>query len=379
MKTVVMLSIIAAFMAANIYYNQPLQEVISAEIKVTSIEANFLTVVAQIGYALGLLCIIPMGDLYNRRRLVLMCIFVALIMTVVLSMASSIYLLWMASFFIGISSIVPQMFMPVAGQYSEPANKSRNMGYILTGLLVGILASRVLGGIMGKQFGWRMMYEVNIVIMLLCGIFTWRLFPQMKRNFTGTYIELMKSVYHIFRSYPRIRHYSLCAALSFGSMMSIWSCMSFHLSDEPFHAGSDMVGMLGLCGVAGALASMKIGRYIDRLGIRWFSIIGGIIQVVAWAVCLLFSSTYFGLVFAVIFVDIGLQFQQLSNQSGCMQELPSAANRVNTIFMTIYFVFGALGTFLSSVGWNLFGWTGVCLVGFFFAFCSISISARDRS
>lgn len=124
-------------------------------------------------------------------------------------------------------------------------------------------------------------------------------------------------------------------------------------------------------GVAGAVASMNIGRYIPRLGINRFSIIETSIQIVAWLIAFLFSNVYWGLIMAVILVDIGLQCQQLSNQSGCMQELPSAANRVNTIFMTTYFVCRAIGTFISSLGWNLLGWTGVYLVGFLFACCSI--------
>lgn len=378
MKTVIMLSVISAFMAANIYYNQPLLEVIAKEIGVTSVEANLLTVIAQVGYACGLLFIIPMGDLLNRRKLVLLCILSSLIMTIFMSVASSIYIMWFASFFIGVNSIVPQMFMPVAGQYSEPENKSRNMGYILTGLLVGILASRVLGGIVGKHFGWRMMYEINILIMIVCALFTWKLFPEMKRNFSGNYAELMLSVYNIFKSHSRIRINSLRAGLAFGSMMSVWSCMAFHLSSAPFFAGSDMVGMLGLCGVAGAVASMNVGKYVPRLGIKKFSLIGSSIQIAAWVIALLFSHSYIGLIIAVVLVDIGMQCLQLSNQSGCLQELPSAANRVNTIYMTIYFICGAMGTFVSSIGWNLLGWFGVCLVGILFACGSIVISLRTK-
>jgi predicted MFS family arabinose efflux permease len=378
-KMVVMLSIIAGFMVANIYYNQPLLEVIARELRVTSIESNLLAVFTQVGYAFGLLLIIPMGDLYNRRKLTLACIIISLLMTAIMSVTYSIYIMWIASFFIGISSIVPQIFMPIAGQFSEPENKSRNMGYILTGLLVGILASRVLGGLIGKVFGWRMIYEINIIIMVLCAFSIWKLFPNMKRNFTGNYAELMCSVFHIFKTHPRIRLNSIRAGLAFGSMLSIWSCMAFHLSGAPFYAGSDMVGMLGLCGVAGAVASMNIGKYVSRVGIRRFSLNGASLQVVAWLIALLFSRTYGGLIFAVVLVDIGLQCQQLSNQSGCIQELPSAASRVNTIFMTTYFVYGAMGTFVSSLGWNLFGWAGVCMVGAFFACGSILISLREKS
>src|SRR5574344_327217 len=117
--------------------------------------------------------------------------------------------------------------------------------------------------------------------MILCAFFIWKLFPNMKRNFTGNYVELLRAVFHIFKTHPRIRLNCIRAGLAFGSMLSIWSCMAFHLSGAPFHAGRDLVGMMVLCGVAGAVASMNIGKYVSRLGIRRFSLIGASLQVVA--------------------------------------------------------------------------------------------------
>ncbi len=164
------------------------------------------------------------------------------------------------------------------------------------------------------------------------------------------------------------------AGLGFGSMMSVWSCMAFHLAGAPFHASSETVGMLGMCGVAGALASMNIGKYIPRFGVNRFSGAGAVLQLIAWAAMIVFGNTYVGLIVGIILLDIGLQCQQLSNQGACMSELPQAANRVNTIFMTTYFVFGALGTMLSSAGWKLWGWNGVGLCGLVFALMSLIIT-----
>jgi predicted MFS family arabinose efflux permease len=215
-------------------------------------------------------------------------------------------------------------------------------------------------------------------LMIICLIVTLLMMPDMKRNFNGSYLSLMKTVAHIFATHPRIRLNSIRAAFGFGSMLAIWSCLAFHLAEAPFHAGSDMVGMLGACGIAGAVAASGMGKYIPRFGIRCFSLIGATTQIAAWAIAFVFGDSYLGLIFAIILVDIGLQCQQLSNQSGCIQEIPEASNRANTIFMTTYFIGGSVGTFCAGQGWSAAGWTGVCIVGALFALTSLVISICQR-
>lgn len=161
-------------------------------------------------------------------------------------------------------------------------------------------------------------------------------------------------------------------------MMSIWSCMAFHLAGSPFHAGSDAVGMLALCGVVGAMAASGAGKYVPRVDIMRMSVIGGCLQLMAWASAWLFGSSYIGLIVAIILADIGAQCLQVSNQSGSLQQLPQATNRVNTIFMTTFFIGGSLGTSFSGIGWSLAGWTGVCIVGACFASATLLLSACER-
>jgi predicted MFS family arabinose efflux permease len=370
----VMMAVIAGFSVANLYYNQPLLELIREEMNATEVEANLITVISQIGYASGLLFIIPMGDLYNRRRIILVCMITAAIMATVIGLAPQISVIWSASLILGACSVIPQLFIPVAGQFSRPENKSRNMGYVLSGLLIGILASRVISGFVGEWLGWRYMFIIAGLLMIICCVITLRMFPEMKQNFSGNYAKLMKSVVHIFATHPNIRLNSVRGAFGFGSFLAIWACLAFHLAKSPFYAGSNMVGMLGACGMAGALVSMGIGKYVPRFGVLKFSLVGASLQIISWCIALIFNDSYLGLIIAIVLCDIGLQCQQLSNQSGCIQELPEAANRVNTIFMTTYFIGGSLGTFAAGIGWNMYGWTGVCAVGCFFAVCSLAIS-----
>lgn len=369
-----MMAILAGLTVANCYYNQPLLELIRHDLGISEAWANLITVITQIGYAIGLCFIIPMGDLFSRRRIIIVNMLMAALMALVIAMATNVWMIWGASLLIGASSVIPQIFIPIAGQFSAPENKSRNMGIVLSGLLTGILASRVVSGFVGEWLGWRAMFVVATVIMIVCMVATLVMLPNMKQNFSGTYLGLMRSVWHILTSQRQIRINSIRAAFGFGSMLAIWSCMAFHLAQPPFCAGSDMVGVLGACGIAGAVVASGLGKYVPRFGVRRFSLVGALLQILAWLIAYLMSDSYIGLIAAIIIVDIGLQCQQLSNQSGCIQAMPIAANRVNTIFMTIYFIGGAVGTFCAGQGWQYLGWIGVCGVGVVFAIISLVIS-----
>lgn len=368
------MAVIAGLTVANCYYNQPLLEMIRHDMGVSQHEANLITVVTQIGYALGLCFLIPMGDLYSRRRIIVINMSVAAVMAVFIAFSQRVWIVWGASLLLGACSVIPQFFIPIAGQYSEKKNKGRNMGIVLSGLLTGILASRVVSGYVGEWLGWREMFIIAALIMIVCLILTLKIMPQIDSNYVGTYRGLMKSVFHIVASNARIRLYAIRAAFSFGSMMAIWSCLAFRLAQAPFFSGSEMVGTLGMCGIAGALAASGLGKLVNQWGIRKLSLYGACLQLVAWTTAYLFGDTYTGLIVAIILVDIGLQCLQLSNQSGCIQEMPEASNRANTIFMTTYFIGGSFGTYCAGLAWTHEGWMGVCAVGAVLAAISLSIT-----
>lgn len=368
------MAVIAGLTVANCYYNQPLLEMIRHDMGVSQHEANLITVVTQIGYALGLCFLIPMGDLYSRRRIIVINMSVAAVMAVFIAFSQRVWIVWGASLLLGACSVIPQFFIPIAGQYSEKKNKGRNMGIVLSGLLTGILASRVVSGYVGEWLGWREMFIIAALIMIVCLILTLKIMPQIDSNYVGTYRGLMKSVFHIVASNARIRLYAIRAAFSFGSMMAIWSCLAFRLAQAPFFSGSEMVGTLGMCGIAGALAASGLGKLVNQWGIRKLSLYGACLQLVAWTTAYLFDDTYMGLIVAIILVDIGLQCLQLSNQSGCIQEMPEASNRANTIFMTTYFIGGSFGTYCAGLAWTHEGWMGVCAVGAVLAAISLSIT-----
>lgn len=372
------MAILAGLTVANMYYNQPLLEMMRNDLHITMVQANMITVITQIGYACGLFFVIPAGDLYNRRHIAATCMSIAAIMLLCITFSASIYLIWAASFLLGICSVIPQVFMPIAAQFSKPENKSRNMGILLSGLLCGILGSRVISGFIGEWLGWKAMFGIAAIVMVVCMVATLLVLPQMKRNFTGNYPQLMQSVIKIVTTNPLVRLYSIRAAFGFGSLLALWLCLAFHLAEAPFQAGSDKVGMLGLCGLASALACTGIGKYLPKYGYHKFSLIGSALQLSGWVVAICLGNTYIGLILAIILVDIGVQFHQLSGQSACIAQMPSASSRVSAIFMTIFFIGGSLGTFLAGLGWNRFQWIGVSLIGLLMAFVALIITLVSK-
>lgn len=368
------LAIISGLAVANLYYNQPLLNDICRDLKVSEFTANLIPMVTQIGYALGLLFIIPLGDLYSRRRIIVINFSLLSISMLSIALSESIWFVLASSLVTGICSVMPQIFIPIASQFSRPEDKSKNIGILVSGLLTGILGSRVISGIVGEYWGWRTMYYLAAVIMFVCIFIVLRVIPDMSVNYKGTYKDLMHSLFTIFRQRPDIRLSSLRAGLCFGSFLALWACLAFKLSGAPLYAGNNVIGLLGLCGVAGALTASIVGRYVRILGVKRLNYIGCMIIMFSWAIMYVFQDTYLGFITGIMLIDIGMQCIQLSNQTYVLTSVPNAANRVNTIFMTTYFVGGALGTFLAGLFWQEMQWDGVVIVGVSLTFFSLLIT-----
>lgn len=372
------LAIISGLAVANLYYNQPLLNDICRDLNVSELTANLIPMVTQVGYALGLLFIIPLGDLYSRRRIIVINFSLLSISMLSIAMSGSILFVLASSLVTGICSVMPQIFIPIASQFSKPEDKSKNVGILVSGLLTGILGSRVISGIVGEYWGWRTMYYIAAIIMFVCIFVVLRIIPDMTVNYKGSYKSLMHSLFTIYSQRPDIRLSSLRAGLCFGSFLALWACLAFKLSGPPFFAGNNIIGLMGLCGVAGALTASIVGRYVRVLGVKRLNYIGCIIIMFSWVVMYVFQDTYAGFIIGIMLVDIGMQCIQLSNQTYVLTSLPGASNRVNTIFMTTYFIGGALGTFLAGVFWHAMQWTGVVIVGMSLTLISLLITRFSR-
>lgn len=357
------LAIVAGISVANLYYNQPLLNVMRHELGVSEFKTNLIAMITQVGYALGLLFIVPLGDLFQRKKIILTNFILLIFSLLAIAVAPNIYIIWAASLITGICSMIPQIFVPIASQFSRPENKGRNVGIVISGLLTGILGSRVVSGFVGEILGWREMYFIAAGLMLVCAIIVLKVLPDIRPTFQGKYADLMKSLFSLVKDYPALRVYSVRSALAFGSFLAMWSCLAFKMGEAPFYANSDVIGILGLCGIAGALTASFVGKYVRRVGIRNFNFLGCTLIILAWGFLYFCGNSYAGIIAGVILIDIGMQCIQLSNQTSIFEICPSASNRVNTIFMTTYFIGGSLGTFLAGSCWQAWGWTGVAGIG----------------
>lgn len=373
------LAAVAGATVANLYYNQPLLGLMSRDLGATELQANLIATITQAGYALGLLFIIPLGDLYHRKKITLINFTLLIMSLMAIAFGRDIYTVWAASLVTGACSIVPQIFVPIASQFSEPENKGRNVGLVISGLLTGILASRVVSGLVGDALGWRAMYMIAAALMAACAVATSKTLPDIKPTFTGSYAVLMKSLLTLLKRHPALRIYSARAALAFGSFLALWSCLAFKMGQAPFFADSDVVGLLGLCGAAGALTASFVGRWVRRVGVRRFNYIGCALILSAWASLYFGAASYIGIISGILLIDIGMQCIQLSNQTSIFSVCPGASNHVNTIFMTTYFIGGSTGTLLAGSGWEACGWTGVAAVGTLLALASLALTAFTKS
>lgn len=221
------LAIVAGISVANLYYNQPLLNLMRADLGISDFQANLIAMITQVGYALGLLFIVPLGDLYRRKRIILINFILLVFALLAMAVAESIYTVWTASLVTGICSMIPQIFVPIASQYSRPEHKGRNVGVVISGLLTGILASRVISGWVGELLGWREMYFIAAGLMCICAFVVLKVLPDIRPTFEGRYSTLMKSLFHLLRDYPALRIYSIRSGLAFGSVSGDVVMLSF--------------------------------------------------------------------------------------------------------------------------------------------------------
>lgn len=368
----------AAVSVANIYYCQPLLSLMGNDLGIDEWRASLIAMITQVGYACGLFFIIPSGDKFDRKKIVSYSFSILTIALLCIALSNNFHAVMAASFAVGACSVMPQIFIPIAAQYSRPEKKGANVGLIVSGLLTGILASRVISGLVGEWLGWRSMYVIAAIVMSLCTLIVWRIMPYTENNYTGSYKRLMHSLFALIREYKLLRICALRAAFAFGSFLALWASLTFKMEQAPFYAGSDVVGLLGLCGVAGAMSASVVGRLVSRIGVRNFNLLGAALMLSAWIIAYLWGNTYTAIIITILILDIGMQCIQLSNQTVVFSLNPKASNRINTIFMTNYFIGGSLGTFLSGSAWSMAGWSGVTIVGIGLAFCSLCITLFSK-
>ena len=360
---ILMMAVIAGAVITNIYCTQPILPLIQSGLGVDLAAVNLVAGAALLGFATGLALLLPLGDRYERRTLVLGQIALAFACALAAALAPGIWPLIGASFGLGIVSCVPQQLVPLAASMSPPGERGRSVGTVVSGIMVGILLGRTVAGVVGEAWGWRAVYAMEAAFMVPVWIAAAALLPRGKASTELTYARLLATLWPLARDHRPLREAMLIQALLWACFNAFWVNLASLLANGPWQLGSAWAGAFGIIGAAGALAATLGGRATDRLGSR--AVIGLSIAIVTLSYLLLAgaASSLVLLVIGVIVLDIGVQAALVANQTRAFAVDPSAQGRINSLYMTATFIGGAAGVALSGWLMQRFGWTGVAVLG----------------
>lgn len=361
-----LMTVSSCLVVANNYYNQPLLGDIAKEFGVSEAIANRVATATLFGYASGLFLLVPLGDMFHKKRLIIGDFILIILSLLAFTFSPNIIVMAVSGFFIGLSSVVPQMFVPLVAQLSDPKERSRNVGIVMSGLLVGILGSRVFSGLVGNSIGWRSVFYIAAAMMVLLWLLIIFYLPDIKPTFFGTYKGLMKSIVVLIKKRTDLRIAALRGALSLASFQAFWTTLTFYLERPPFTAGSNVAGLLGIVGIGGAISASYVGRIADRTDKNIIITVSTILMIAAWVLFGFTAIGYIGLIVGIFILDVGLQSIHVTNQSIIFSRDEDATNRLNTVYMTCYFIGGSIGAYIGGVTWGYFGWLGTVFSGIIF-------------
>lgn len=368
------MAVAAGLAVANIYYNQPMLGIMEKELPGSVI--GLVPTATQLGYAIGLFALVPLGDLIERRRLIVIQFFVLAGALVGAALAPSPALLLAASLLLGIASTVAQQIVPLAAHLAPPEKRGATVGTVMSGVLCGILLSRTLAGFVATHEGWRAMFWLGVPLALGAGTLMAISLPRSHPDTDHNYGSLMRSLVHLWREFGALRLAAATQALLFGAFTAFWSILALHLQEPGFRLGAEIAGLFGIVGAVGILAAPIAGRFADKRGPHKVILGGTILMVISWAIFGLWPSIA-GLVVGCILLDFAVQSVLVSNQHIVYALRPEARARLNTIFMGAMFLGGAGGAAAATAAWGAGGWTAVSALGIVLAVLAAALQINN--
>ncbi|PSH61848.1 MFS transporter [Phyllobacterium sophorae] len=361
---------------ANIYYNQPMLGIIESEFQHQPI-TGLIPTATQLGYALGLFLLLPLGDLVHRRRLIVGQFIILAAALAFAAIAPSAWMLIAASLIVGASSTVAQQIVPFAASLASPEKRGATIGTVMAGVLSGILFSRTLSGFVGEHAGWREMFWIGVPLALIAAAMMFVTLPDHRSTSRMQYHTAIRSLAHLWKSQPALRVATFVQAALFASFTTFWTILALYLQSPHFDLGADVAGLFGIVGAVGVFAAPLAGRIADKRGPHFVVWLGALMTLIAWIVFGVWSSMA-ALIIGVIILDFGIQSALVSNQHIIYALDPEARSRLNTIFMTGMFLGGATGSAVATVAWGYGAWSAVSLLGALLAVVALGVRVLDQ-
>jgi predicted MFS family arabinose efflux permease len=364
---------------ANLYYGQPLIGLIGPELGLPAETISLVVTLTQIGYGLGLLLLVPLGDRLENRRLIVGLLGLAALSLAALSIAPSAALFFAATLAVGLCSTAAQILVPFAASLAPAASRGQVVGNVMSGLLGGILLARPVASMTAHLFGWRAIYAASAVLMIVLALVLRRALPPRHPSATMRYPQLLHSLYELFRDTPLLRRRSAYHAAMFGAFSLFWSAIALLLASPEFGYSQSGIAAFALAGAAGALAAPFAGRLADRGLTRpatgaalSFAALAFIVAAIGAA-----TTSVALLLIAALLLDVGVSLNLVLGQRSLYALGDAIRSRLNALYMAIFFAGGALGSALAGWAWARHGWNGVCAVGLAFAVAALLYFASE--
>jgi predicted MFS family arabinose efflux permease len=346
---------------ANIYYNQPMLGVIQASFPGQR-AAELIPTATQIGYAAGLFLLVPLGDMMDRRRLIILQFGLLVAALAFAALAPTAWALVAASLLVGVTSTVAQQILPFAASLAVPERRGQTVGTIMSGLLCGLLFSRTLAGFVATHAGWREMFWVGVPLAIIAGAAMAVALPRHHPFVAMPYRDAMRSMARLWRTEPALRAATVVQAALFASFTVFWTILALHLREPQFSLGADVAGLFGIVGAVGIFVAPLAGRLADRRGPQLVVLFGAAITLLSWIILGAWGSVI-GLLVGVVVLDFGVTSALISNQHIVFGLHPEARGRLNTVFMTGMFLGGSCGSAGATLAWGEGGWGAVSAFG----------------
>ena len=373
-STVIVMAAATGTTVASDYFAQPLLPLIGRDLHVGSGTAGLVVTVAQLGYATGLILLLPLGDILDRRRLVVGLSVATAAGLVWFALSGSTAVLLPAAAAVGLTTVLAQILVPFAASLAADHDRGRVVGTVMSGLLIGILLARTVAGVLAQLGTWRTVYLVAAGAMLIQAVVLATRLPAWQHAHDLRYRQALRSTIALLAEEPLIRLRSAFGLLGFATFSVLWTSMAYVLADR-YHYGPAIIGLFGLAGAAGALAATAAGRRSDRGKLRSSTVLATLLLTVSWLPLWFGDRSVVALVIGIVMLDIGAQALHITNQGAIYRIRPDARSRVTAVYMTCYFIGGAAGSALSTSVWATAGWTGVSALGATFAVLSAVLAA----